>query len=463
MSNSFVNQQFQPSQGLQPAIPFQSRTPRRARVETSIHPPQLPPARPPQSTPAHQQPQQLQNQQEELDQQFRQAEQAYLAAYNPNVKALQPVYHTIDPTRTTLRVESPYTPNQWRQPEPGNGLRFDQAQPGDTSQQHVNPQEPGDNQDESMHEDDSGADEEGDDNTNEAEGGAGPSHDAKEIAPLVQEVKPLHYPAVRPTLLLGPYETRDEAQKAAVEYGIAQGYMLIQTGCARAKTCWEGYGTERPLVRVDLMCDRSGSCKNMGTGKRKRPTHKIGCPARIKIVRRKRDGCKWFIDPRCELHNHDLNVANMDSIASYRRFRRMQAGGGRVETRKERSERRKRGTFGELQPALVPPPTFHNAGPQPTSEPTGPVHMAAYKGQVKILEILLNRGGDIDVHDMTGRTALHYAILGGRTDTLKLLIEKGANVSRCDSKSLSPLRLAVEKGMEDAVVALIEKGADPNK
>jgi hypothetical protein len=73
------------------------------------------------------------------------------------------------------------------------------------------------------------------------------------------------------------------------------------------------------MVRIDLMGGRSGSCKNMGTGKR--PTHKIGCPTRIKLACRKHDGCKWFIDPRVELHNHDFNLGNMEPIASYRRWR----------------------------------------------------------------------------------------------------------------------------------------------
>jgi hypothetical protein len=297
----------------------------------------------------------------------------------------------------------------------------------------------------------------------EEEGNPGEAGTPKDAAPLVQPVTPLQYPAVRPTLLLGPYETREEAQKAAVEYGIAQGYMLVQSGCARAKTAWGGYEAGRPVVRIDLMCDRSGICKNTGTGKRKRATHKIGCPTRIKIVCRKRDGCKWFIDPRVELHNHDLNVGNMESIASYRRWRRMQEGGASAETRKERSERKRRLARGPRSPAPVPPPAFHNTGPQPAAEPTGPVHMAALKGQIKILEILLNKGADPDAYDSTGRTPLHCALEGSRMDAFKLLIDRGVNVTRCDSKGLSPLRLAVEKGMEDAVVVLIEKGADPNK
>jgi hypothetical protein len=289
---------------------------------------------------------------------------------------------------------------------------------------------------------------------------------AKDAAPLVQPITPLQYPTARPNLMLGPYDTHEEARSVVVEYAISQGYMLVQAGCVRAKPPQGGYEPGRPIVRVDMICDRSGTCKNVGTGKRKRATHKTGCPARFKIVCRKRDGSKWFIDPLMEMHNHDLNLGNMDSIASYRRYRRIQEGGPSAETRKDRIEWKKRAEREPVSPAPasveVPSPTLHNTGAQPAAGPTGPLHMAAFKGNATIMGILLNNGGDIDAYDSTGRTALHFALEAARMDALKLLVERGANVSRCDSKGLSPLHVAVEKGIEEAVVLLIEKGADPN-
>jgi len=114
----------------------------------------------------------------------------------------------------------------------------------------------------------------------------------------------------------------------------------------------------------------------------------------------------------------------------------------------------------------VPPPKFHQIGglsSQPPANPTSPLHMAALKGQCKIIDILLNKGADINNLDQTGRTPLHCAVEGERMDAVTKLVERGADVKIKDVKGISALAMAVEKGMEDAVVLFIEAGADPNE
>ncbi|KAK0615084.1 hypothetical protein B0T17DRAFT_541000 [Bombardia bombarda] len=254
-------------------------------------------------------------------------------------------------------------------------------------------------------------------------------------APLTQPITPLRLPAIRPTLMLGPYEEKGACMLAVQEYAISQGYMLVQSGCATAKTPSGKYATKAPVVRVDLQCDRGGICKNVGTGIRKRPTHRIGCPCRIKLVCKKRHASKWFIEIRSEEHNHDLDPNNMMSIASYRRWKRLRSGQPSVESQRERYDRLKK-------PKVIPPvpaPKFHT-------------------GQNKILEILLNKGADIDALDSTGRTPLHCAVEGERMDMVSLLVDRGADVTRLNVKGISLLHMAVEKGMEDAVVLESECG-----
>lgn len=150
-----------------------------------------------------------------------------------------------------------------------------------------------------------------------------------------------------------------------MEYAISQGYMLVLARSYWSRTARGGYKAaqaDRRMVRMDMVCHRSGTRKSVGTGRFKPATHKTGCPVRIKIKCRKCDGFKWFIDPRMEMHNHDLNLEDMDSILSYRRWRRKWIEG---------KNRANRGS--QLPtPALAPSPTHHSTRPQPAAEPTGP-------------------------------------------------------------------------------------------
>ncbi|KAK1834066.1 hypothetical protein QBC39DRAFT_369351 [Podospora conica] len=358
-----------------------------------------------------------------------------------------------------------------------------QGSPRAPAQQHLHPQLRQDQDadpstqlhDESMQElqeevyrQDEDDDEEMDDGNND-QGGSGENtgfntdpSSSRYLAPLMLPITELQLPSIRPTLKLGPYDTREEAMNTVQEYAIVQGYVLVLTGCAKQKKPNGQYTGEAEVVRVDLMCDRGGICKNSGTGKRKRPTHKIGCPARIKLVCKKRQASKWFIEIRCEEHNHDLDPSKMHTIAAYRRWRRVQAGGPTVEPLKERHERTRKP---KVMPP-VPPPKFHQVGglhSQPPANPTSPLHMAALKGQCKIIDILLNKGADINNLDQTGRTPLHCAVEGQRMDAVTKLMAAGADVTIKDVKGISALAMAVEKGMEDAVVLFIEAGADPNQ
>lgn len=250
MSTKYIDIQFQPPAGLQPAVSSVrqtdcplgqctvhsqkadlSRTQERApsqthslpagsHAETSIHASQAAPVSGtanPQTSPPHAQPppgSQSQRRQpvqwpEPDPQQIEAAELAYLAAYHP--QRLQPVYHTIVDAPGVVPSHAP----QQQGHRPPRGRRADSPQ------------------DESVQEDDepdSDADADAD-----ADGGGGrrdtgdqSAHETegtprRVAAPLTQQITPLQLPSVRPTLLLGPYETCEEARRAAVEYAVAQG------------------------------------------------------------------------------------------------------------------------------------------------------------------------------------------------------------------------------------------------
>lgn len=66
------------------------------------------------------------------------------------------------------------------------------------------------------------------------------------------------------------------------------------------------------------------------------------------------------------------------------------------------------------------------------------LHIAAYYGHPKIIELLLNHPNVpdllnyIDTHNHDLQTPLHEAVAGGHEETIKLLLDKGANVNAKD-------------------------------
>jgi ankyrin repeat protein len=64
----------------------------------------------------------------------------------------------------------------------------------------------------------------------------------------------------------------------------------------------------------------------------------------------------------------------------------------------------------------------------------------------KFLEALkqtIALGGDVNVADKSGRTALHMAVMMGAAETIKYLVEKGANLEAKDKYGQTPLTIAL--------------------
>jgi ankyrin repeat protein len=135
---------------------------------------------------------------------------------------------------------------------------------------------------------------------------------------------------------------------------------------------------------------------------------------------------------------------------------------------------------------------------RPEDSPTFALHIAAERGFVAIMEVLLSSGANVDAVKANGDTALccacqanqpetvrallkaganvdlgmadgttplHYAALHP-TDILDQLIAKGANVnvstSSPDLEGATPLHIAAEFGQLKWVRLLLQKGANPN-
>ena len=98
--------------------------------------------------------------------------------------------------------------------------------------------------------------------------------------------------------------------------------------------------------------------------------------------------------------------------------------------------------------------------------PSIDIHNASQLGKVKIVKQHLNAGKDVNARDPWKKTPLHYAAEKGHVPVVELLIESGANVNlkddATDARGETPLHRAAAKGHVPGVELLIKNGANVN-
>jgi hypothetical protein len=87
--------------------------------------------------------------------------------------------------------------------------------------------------------------------------------------------------------------------------------------------------------------------------------------------------------------------------------------------------------------------------------------IAAWDGNIPMMELFLSRGGDINQANRVGEQALLLATWNGHTEAVKWLLEHGAAINR-SRKQWSALHYAVFAGHKAIAKLLIEHGADVN-
>ncbi|NXR34840.1 ANKR6 protein, partial [Zosterops hypoxanthus] len=89
-----------------------------------------------------------------------------------------------------------------------------------------------------------------------------------------------------------------------------------------------------------------------------------------------------------------------------------------------------------------------------------PLHLAAYKGHLHVVQILLKAGCDLDIQDDGDQTALHRAAVVGNTDIIATLIQEGCALDRQDKDGNTALHEACWHGFSQSAKVLVKAGAN---
>lgn len=87
---------------------------------------------------------------------------------------------------------------------------------------------------------------------------------------------------------------------------------------------------------------------------------------------------------------------------------------------------------------------------------------AIRKKNQPIVEILLEKGADVNLKDGDGNSALIHAAFFDFEDAVKTLLGKGANVNEANKEGVNALMMAAKRGSFSIIKVLLERGADIN-
>lgn len=80
--------------------------------------------------------------------------------------------------------------------------------------------------------------------------------------------------------------------------------------------------------------------------------------------------------------------------------------------------------------------------------------IAAEKGALEKVKVLLAAGAKVDATDKLGSTALHYAVAGGNAAVVKALLDAKASPATKNKDKISPAAMARAKGYADCATLM---------
>ncbi|NXU55882.1 ASB12 protein, partial [Turnix velox] len=94
--------------------------------------------------------------------------------------------------------------------------------------------------------------------------------------------------------------------------------------------------------------------------------------------------------------------------------------------------------------------------------PSTPLRLAATRGHLHSLKVLLAHGAEVDSLDVKAQTPLFMAVTNGHQECVRALLEAGASPGGSIYNNCSPLLIAARDGHLDILRELLDHGAETN-
>lgn len=91
------------------------------------------------------------------------------------------------------------------------------------------------------------------------------------------------------------------------------------------------------------------------------------------------------------------------------------------------------------------------------------LHMAAAHGNERVLNLLVERGANVNARTRDGETPLHSAAVCNQKNSAQILLRSGALLNAEDSNGVTPIEHAVKNNHSEMVRTFMERGALKNE
>ena len=83
------------------------------------------------------------------------------------------------------------------------------------------------------------------------------------------------------------------------------------------------------------------------------------------------------------------------------------------------------------------------------------LHVAAKKGNLSMVKLLIEQGANVNIQDESGNTPLHYAAANGKKDIVKYLLDNKADSSIVNVKEQKAIDYSNIKGFNEITEAIL--------